>query len=193
MIALMLATMGSATLWIMSYLHWPCGWRYEGTVGPYHCRVYHSSCPPQVPFVLPPTWQLDVQHPSGRWSTLRLCRGSASLDPAPRVIPPGDEFPPNVHLHLIGFGFTRHAEITGGRAFGAPVTFPVVRRLQYIIRLPLWAPVVLFGACPTIAFIRGPVRRWRRRRKGLCLACGYDLTGNVTGVCPECGVEIERR
>ena len=41
------------------------------------------------------------------------------------------------------------------------------------------------------------VRRWRvrspeevrsdRRRKGLCLSCGYDLTGNVSGVCPECG------
>ncbi len=26
-----------------------------------------------------------------------------------------------------------------------------------------------------------------RRRRGLCLKCGYDLTGNVSGVCPECG------
>ena len=39
---------------------------------------------------------------------------------------------------------------------------------------------------PTIAFIQGPVRRRRRARKGLCLKCGYDLTGNVSGVCPEC-------
>jgi hypothetical protein len=23
--------------------------------------------------------------------------------------------------------------------------------------------------------------------KGQCLRCGYDLTGNVSGVCPECG------
>ncbi|HEY2589369.1 MAG TPA: hypothetical protein VGI81_26725 [Tepidisphaeraceae bacterium] len=33
--------------------------------------------------------------------------------------------------------------------------------------------------------------RWRRRlsrsSRGLCVACGYSLTGNVTGVCPECG------
>jgi len=51
-------------------------------------------------------------------------------------------------------------------------------------------PIVIFvfaAAYPTIAFIRGPVRRWRRRRKGLCLKCGYNLTGNVSGVCPECG------
>ena len=29
-----------------------------------------------------------------------------------------------------------------------------------------------------------------RRRKGLCLKCGYDLQGNVTGICPECGERI---
>jgi hypothetical protein len=26
-----------------------------------------------------------------------------------------------------------------------------------------------------------------REDRGECLQCGYDLTGNVTGVCPECG------
>ena len=26
-----------------------------------------------------------------------------------------------------------------------------------------------------------------RRKLGMCAACGYDLTGNVSGVCPECG------
>ena len=29
--------------------------------------------------------------------------------------------------------------------------------------------------------------RGYRLRHGLCLACGYDLTGNVSGTCPECG------
>ncbi len=45
----------------------------------------------------------------------------------------------------------------------------------------------LLATYPTIAFIRGPVRRRRRRRAGLCIKCGYDLTGNESGVCPECG------
>lgn len=27
-------------------------------------------------------------------------------------------------------------------------------------------------------------------RPGACSKCGYDLTGNVSGVCPECGQEI---
>ncbi len=30
-------------------------------------------------------------------------------------------------------------------------------------------------------------RAWRRDRAGCCAACGYDLTGNVSGRCPECG------
>jgi len=34
-------------------------------------------------------------------------------------------------------------------------------------------------------------RRAGRRRKGLCTECGYDLTGNVSGKCPECGVHVK--
>ena len=30
--------------------------------------------------------------------------------------------------------------------------------------------------------------RWPRIAPGHCRACGYDLTGNVSGRCPECGL-----
>ena len=63
------------------------------------------------------------------------------------------------------------------------------RRCRTISVNPL--PLIpLFAIWPTIAFIRGPYRRCRRRRKGLCLRCGYNLSGNVSGVCPECGERI---
>ena len=53
--------------------------------------------------------------------------------------------------------------------------------------LTLVGPLIVFSVYPTIAFIRGPLRRYRRRKRGWCIHCGYDLRGNVTGVCSECG------
>ncbi len=57
-------------------------------------------------------------------------------------------------------------------------------------KLSLWLVAVFVSAYPTLAFIRGPLRRHRRRKRGLCLKCGYNLTGNTSGVCPECGAKI---
>lgn len=62
----------------------------------------------------------------------------------------------------------------------------------WALQVPFWCPVILFLAYPTLAFLRGPVRRYRRRKRGLCVRCGYNLTGNVSGVCPECGTKIEK-
>ena len=55
---------------------------------------------------------------------------------------------------------------------------------------PIGALMVLLAAYPAIAFVRGPLRRWRRRRGGRCLSCGYNLRDNESGVCPECGTPI---
>lgn len=54
----------------------------------------------------------------------------------------------------------------------------------------LLVPFVLFSAYPLIAFVRGPLRRWRQGKPGHCVKCGYDLRGNVSRVCPECGERI---
>ena len=64
-----------------------------------------------------------------------------------------------------------------------------------ILPLPPSFLFVLFAAYPTTAFIRGPLRRRYsrayRRERGLCVECCYNLTGNGSGVCPECGTKIE--
>ncbi len=67
---------------------------------------------------------------------------------------------------------------------------PGMRLVAHSVCLPLWLLMIAFAVYPAFAFFRGPLRRWRRRRKGLCLKCGYDLTGNASGVCPECGEAI---
>lgn len=58
------------------------------------------------------------------------------------------------------------------------------------VRFLVWPPAIAFAIYPVLAFIRGPLRRYRRRRRGLCVRCGYNLTGNVSGICPECGTRI---
>lgn len=52
-----------------------------------------------------------------------------------------------------------------------------------IVRIPLWIPFVAFGI-PAVWLWR---RDRRQRGPGCCRRCGYDLTGNVSGTCPECG------
>lgn len=63
-------------------------------------------------------------------------------------------------------------------------------RRQFIVRAPLLIGVPLLLLWPLLALVRGPVRRAVRRRRGACLQCGYNLTGNTSGVCPECGEPI---
>lgn len=65
-----------------------------------------------------------------------------------------------------------------------------VRVAHLTMQTPAWVLSALFAAYPLWAFYRGPWRRRRRKAKGLCLRCGYNLTGNVTGKCSECGTPV---
>ena len=57
--------------------------------------------------------------------------------------------------------------------------------------LRLWPICLLAATYPTLCFTRGPLRRYYRSKRGLCLSCGYSLTGNVSGTCPECGRRVQ--
>jgi hypothetical protein len=60
------------------------------------------------------------------------------------------------------------------------------------VRIPILLLTFIF-LVPQALFIR----RWRRERHakmvGHCLTCNYNLTGNVSGTCPECGTAIAAR
>ncbi len=57
--------------------------------------------------------------------------------------------------------------------------------------IPTWMLFVVLGSYPLYAWLRHTRIRQVRQRTGLCAKCGYDLTGNATGKCSECGTAIE--
>src|SRR5437762_5664998 len=81
------------------------------------------------------------------------------------------------------FGCGRHVQSVGGAppAPSTPTEFTVVT-------VPHWGLALPAAILPALSLVR-----WRRSRRrphaGLCASCGYDLTGNVSDVCPECGGE----
>ena len=53
-----------------------------------------------------------------------------------------------------------------------------------VVIIPLWIPIGITALLTVILFYRD---RRRCIPPGHCRKCGYDLTGNMSGVCPECG------
>jgi hypothetical protein len=52
-----------------------------------------------------------------------------------------------------------------------------------------WGVLLVIVSGATLHFVKTrPKRRWRDPR--FCVKCGYDLTGNLSGVCPECGLAV---
>ena len=54
--------------------------------------------------------------------------------------------------------------------------------------VPAWFLIIVLASYPALACVRTVCRRRQYQTKhGLCVRCSYDLTGNESGVCPECG------
>lgn len=95
-----------------------------------------------------------------------------------------------VERHLYGQGprgafyEVGHWRPTWGRGWGASRVsgVGVVRTNE---RYPLW-PAVLIAALTAGVMRLIPIRP----RRGYCGRCGYNLTGNKSGICPECGTPI---
>jgi len=135
--------------------------------------VRSYSGPDYVQFVSRDQWALSVI--SGHGTVDVLVIPDWRQDPEFRR----GRYDPNVY-----YG-TRYSKRVLG--FGTDVQWP-----EYggrYVNIPHWF-LACCAAAPGALRGRGAWRRWRRRLRlaaGYCSACGYDLTGNVSGVCPECG------
>lgn len=92
------------------------------------------------------------------------------------------------------FGYESHALFDGNRYMSTAYRFGLFgpqwkvrnethRLTSYSLDIPLWMPSVTFLALAILLLV---LDRRSRPVPGKC-SCGYDLSGNVSGVCPECG------
>lgn len=75
---------------------------------------------------------------------------------------------------------------------------PSIPYTSWSIRAPSWLLLALLTPLPATWMGTLLVRYEKNRRRRLnarthCLSCGYNLTGNTSGVCPECGTRIAAR
>ncbi len=107
-----------------------------------------------------------------RWTRCPDCKASSGHEPTCKwdgiqVC----EVHPVSHVQFAGFRWRERA---------------AADRQWFVLSIPFWFPTLLFSGLA----IWTPVWWWRRRRRGLCTKCEYDLTGNISGICPECGTAL---
>ena len=64
-----------------------------------------------------------------------------------------------------------------------------LRRVRFTVLICLYSSMALCVGPALILAVRH-VRCRQRKKHGQCVKCGYDLRGNVSGICPECGVHL---
>jgi hypothetical protein len=131
------------------------------------------------------TSQPNALHPQSRYISVCLDRGKVEIyvtQRCPRHTRNGlGQYP------TVFYGDTRRQWISLGCHACFPLPCGCGRR---IVAVWLWLPFlgVLIPTASLWYLERPP--RCRSRARGHCQECGYDLTGNESGRCPECGTEV---
>jgi len=64
-----------------------------------------------------------------------------------------------------------------------------VRNFVNKFEIHFWQLTSGFASCSFLCFMPPLYKRRRRRKRGMCVKCGYDLRGS-SDRCPECGQEF---
>lgn len=153
----------SAIAWPLSYTDWPGRMSVEPLDG-FWCS--HEQPFPEGDYY----WRLGIRFNSSRSLSFATMPGRACLQ-----IPHWSD---EVDRYTFEVWRDFYVQI---------VPVPPNSDWTIFVSCPFYVPFLVFAAYPTFAFIRGPLRRHNREKRNLCLNCGYSLTGNVSGNCPECG------
>ena len=65
--------------------------------------------------------------------------------------------------------------------------------MEEFVVIALLLPGLLFLIAIVVMMLVHRQGDAKAHRDAICDRCGYNLTGNVSGVCPECGLRIRSR
>jgi len=88
----------------------------------------------------------------------------------------------SIAIRSFRYGGFRFSQRRASGPVGTPGDF-------HELTVPFWA-LFLLTATPAALLMNRACRTVRWLRAGRCLCCGYDLTGNTSGICPECGTPM---
>ncbi len=78
-------------------------------------------------------------------------------------------------------------EVEGTMGVPWPAIEGMPRLHAFAVRVHHWSLAVILGL-PTGLLLLKSLRRSKQNER--CTVCKYDLKGNVSGVCPECGTQV---
>jgi hypothetical protein len=98
----------------------------------------------------------------------------------------------------LNFTYVDYAQTSFSRRLGfafhsQTMNFAPRTQHNWGFELPMWFALTIL-AIPPLIWLRLSYHRRRlhlRRERGQCAKCGYDLQGNVSGICPECGTTAQ--
>lgn len=98
----------------------------------------------------------------------------------------GKEYPLLSWRDRYGFRMPRFFHVTSPVLRDSDLTLVVGGVIKQMdLELPLWIPVLMTGF-----FLIVTIRNNRRSIRNYCPKCSYNLFGNISGVCPECGTLV---
>ena len=116
----------------------------------------------------------DAMHPGPR------CTGCGKLLPLTRVAHPADGLV--IWLTNEAVFWLALLVVMAGSLLLASLAVAIAIIALAAVLLRLWFP----RRCPYCGQWQR-AKAMRRQKRGECVRCGYDLIGNVSGRCPECG------
>lgn len=134
-----------------------------------------------------PPWQVFQTSSPGQVTDFRLTANNGTLSFVRWIQhnPPATQ-PATYYRHgLLGITAEQCDLVNGPQYAGGPIVY---HGTYAYVQVSFWWLLSLTMLMPILWLLRRI--RSHPRPSGFCETCGYNLTGNVSGVCPECGTLI---